>query len=79
VNKTVSYCIRVTHPGPFKITLNLPVALGSADSFHIEMFSSRSYVPARIGSGADSRRLAFILKRIAIGFIQSTTDVNPGE
>jgi hypothetical protein len=66
VNRKISHSFRVSQPGQFEVSLKLPASLGSADCFHIEFSSDRSFVPARTGNGTDWRRLAFLLQRVEV-------------
>jgi glycosyltransferase involved in cell wall biosynthesis len=67
VNRKAKQSFHVTGPGVFRASMALPSALGTADSFHVEMHSDHAYVPAKVGGGADERHLAFLLRRVEIG------------
>jgi hypothetical protein len=66
INRKTKRSFRVTKPGPFEITCDLPSSVSYDDSFHVEMRSSRAFVPSRIRVSADGRKLTFMLNHIEV-------------
>jgi glycosyltransferase involved in cell wall biosynthesis len=66
VNKRLAIRRRIDQAGIFHVSAQLPPECDKADSYHIEIDSSRGFVPLKRGLSSDSRVLAFHLKSIDI-------------
>jgi hypothetical protein len=56
----------INQPGLVNLTVPLCEGLSNADSYHVEIRSSRTFVPHELGISADCRPLAFFLKSISV-------------
>jgi glycosyltransferase involved in cell wall biosynthesis len=61
VNRKSKKSFRIFKPGPFEITCDLPSSVSCDDSFHVELRSSRAFVPSALGLSQDRRQLGFLL------------------
>ncbi len=66
VNKKTLIRTQIAQAG--LVTLNAPLTetLASADAFHVEIISSKEFVPSGLGISEDPRSLAFLLKSITV-------------
>jgi glycosyltransferase involved in cell wall biosynthesis len=66
VNRKTKRSYKIMRPGPFEIISELPLSVSRDDAFHIEMRSSRAFVPSTLGPSKDERQLAFLLRELGL-------------
>lgn len=66
VNKRHILRFEAKNPGAFETAAVLPDDVCAADSYHVTIRSSRSFVPSRQGGSSDTRELGFLLRSIEI-------------
>ena len=66
VNRKAVLRHKAKEAGAFALTVPVPVAPKNSDSYHVEIASSRTFVPRHLGINSDPRALGFLLKSIDI-------------